>query len=76
MANNQKEEAWKLIQKAARMNGVCQSKDLEMLRVSVQPYSLRLIFGMLMLVVEFHIVHALPNILICFSIVVYSKCVH
>lgn len=38
MANNQKEEAWKLIQKAARMNGVCQSKDLEMLRVSVHVY--------------------------------------
>lgn len=35
MANNQKEEAWKLIQKAAQMNGVSQSKDLEMLRVSV-----------------------------------------
>lgn len=35
MANNQKEEAWKLIQKAAQMNGIAQSKDLEMLRVSV-----------------------------------------
>lgn len=35
MANNQKEEAWKLIQKAAQMNGVSQSKDLEMLRVSL-----------------------------------------
>lgn len=38
MANNQKEEAWQLIQKAAQMNGVCQSKDLEMLRVRVQVY--------------------------------------
>lgn len=43
MANNQKEEAWKLIQKAARMNGVCQSKDLEMLRVRVQVYLGRLL---------------------------------
>lgn len=39
MANNQKEEAWKLIQKAAQMNGVCQSKDLEMLKVREQLYS-------------------------------------
>lgn len=35
MANNRKDEAWELIRKAAQMNGVSQSKDLEMLQVKM-----------------------------------------
>lgn len=40
MANDRKEEAWELIQKAAQINGKPLIKDLEMCWVKTQPFLL------------------------------------
>ncbi len=40
MANDRKEEAWELIQKAAQMNGKPLTKDLEMCQVGIFHYLL------------------------------------